>query len=113
MQVQNGVGCDETTHITKATPSLWRLRETTMDFYPYGTRALIRGRKAHTVLDTVARHFLPYPVPLCRAPGKLRKDDQSCKSVKDYLEEKYVYDHRMNRKGRYEPRQIVRNFWRV
>lgn len=32
-----------------------------MDFYPYGIRAITRGLKAHTVLDTVARHFLPDP----------------------------------------------------
>jgi hypothetical protein len=83
-----------------------------MDFYPYRIRAMSRGLKAHTKLDSVAVHFLPDPVPVCRARGKFRKDDQSCKSVKDYLHEKYVYDKWMMRRGRYEPRQIVRNFMR-
>ena len=44
--------------------------------------------------------------------GKLRKDDQSWKMVKNYLQEKYVDNVIDKRKGRYEPTQIVRNFWR-
>jgi hypothetical protein len=65
--------------------------------------------KAHTLLDTVARHFT---TPMRKMGGKLRKDDQSWKSVKDYLQEKYVCTLIDKRKGRYESRQIVRNFWR-
>jgi hypothetical protein len=76
-----------------------------------GTRAWKRELKAHTLLDTVARHFTVGPFPKHRG-GKLRKDDQSCKGVKDYLAEKYVYDQINRRKGRYEPSQIVRNFFR-
>jgi hypothetical protein len=32
--------------------------------------------------------------------------------VKDYLQEKYVWHVNNKRKGRYEPTQIVRNFFR-
>jgi hypothetical protein len=61
------------------------------------------------VLDTVARHFT---TPMRKTGGKLRKDDQSWKMVKNYLQEKYVDNVIDKRKGRYEPTQIVRNFWR-
>jgi hypothetical protein len=83
-----------------------------MYFNPLRIRAMSRGLKAYTRLDKVAVHFLPDPVPV-RSRGKFRKDDSSAKSVNDYLHEKYVYDHRMKRKGLYQPSQIVRNFWRV
>jgi len=83
-----------------------------MDFYPHGTRAFKPCLKAYTKLDNVTRHFTPDRLPLSRTCGKLRKDDQSCKSVKDYLEETYMFDLLKKRKGRYVPRQIVRNFTR-
>ena len=79
-----------------------------MYFHPLGTRASTRDLKAHTKLDSVSRHFELEPVR--KTPGKLRKDDQSCKGVRDYLAEKYVCVR--ERKGRYEPSQIVRNFFR-
>jgi len=63
------------------------------------------------VLDTVARLFTP-PCAGAENTGKLRKDNQSCKSVKDYLQGKYVCNLIDKRKGRYEPTQIVRSFWR-
>jgi hypothetical protein len=83
-----------------------------MDFNPFGTRAMARGLKAQTVLDTVARHFTPDRMPVRRRRGKFRKDDQSCKGVRDYLEEKYMWHINNRQKGRYEPMQIARDFWR-
>jgi hypothetical protein len=83
-----------------------------MDFYPYRTRAFKRYLKAYTKLDNVTRHFTPDRLPARKTPGKLRKDDQSCKGVQDYLAETSMYDQITKRKGRYEPRQIVRNFLR-
>jgi hypothetical protein len=80
-----------------------------MDSNPLGTRGMTRGLKAHTVLDTAGRHYI---TPMRKTGGKLRKDDQSCKGVQDYLAEKYVWHINNRRKGRYEPSQIVRNFFR-
>lgn len=77
-----------------------------------GTRAFRRDLKAHTKLDNVSRHFDLEREPLRTTPGKLLKDDQFAKSVRDYLAEKYVYDQLKKRKGRYEPSQIVRDFFR-
>lgn len=66
--------------------------------------------RAHTLLDTVARHFTLEREPVRKIPGKFRKDDQSCKGVQDYLAERYLL--RRGMRGRYEPRQISRNFFR-
>ena len=51
-----------------------------MDFCPHGIRALTRRLKARSVLDIVAWHYT-IRIPMSRTRGKLRKDDQSCKSV--------------------------------
>lgn len=64
--------------------------------------------RANTRLDTVARHF---DEPMRKTGGKLRKDDQSCKGVQDYLADKHIDCQVHRRKGRYEPTQLVRNFW--
>ena len=73
-------------------------------------RAYPRDLKVHTKLDNVSRHFDLEREPLRTTPGKLRKDDQSCKGVRDYLAEKYLYVR--ERRGRYWPRQLCRNFSR-
>lgn len=59
-----------------------------------------------TRLDTVARYF---HTPMRKSGGMFLKDDQFSKSVQDYLAEKYL--HVRGWKGRYEPSQIVRNFF--
>ena len=64
------------------------------------------------MLDSVTRHFTPDRLPVSMTRGKHLKDDQSWKMVKDYLQEKYVWHVNNKRKGRYEPTQIVRNFFR-
>jgi len=74
-------------------------------------RAYPRDLKAHTILDTVSRHYMPFPVPVGRR-GKFLKDDQFSKGVRDYLAQKYVLDQIRKREGRYEPRQIAKNFFR-
>jgi hypothetical protein len=74
-----------------------------------GTRAYPHGLRAHTRMDTVARHF---HTPMSKIGGKLLKDDQSAQGVQDYLAEVYVWQMNNRRKGRYEPTQIVRNFWK-
>jgi len=83
-----------------------------MNFNPFGLRAMKRGLKAHTVLDGIARHFAPTPMPFRSERGKLRKDDSSSKSVRDYLAEKQVYRQIHPRKAPYEPNQMARNFWK-
>ncbi len=82
-----------------------------MYFHPLGTRACTRDLKAHTKLDSVSRHFDLEREPVRKTPGKLRKDDQSCKGVQDYLAEKYLCVR--ERRGKYDPKQIVRNFLSV
>jgi len=82
-----------------------------MNLNPVGLRAMRRGLKSHTLLDSVARHFTVGPFPKGR-DGKFLKDDQSAKVVQHYLEEKYVAARITKRKGRNEPMQIVRNFWK-
>lgn len=82
-----------------------------MDFNPHGLRRIPRALRAHNKLDTVARHFATSAVPTGRS-GKFWKDDQSCKSLLDYLEEKYLDARITKRKGRYQPAQIARNFFR-
>lgn len=82
-----------------------------MDFHPHRLRAFPLPLRAHTLIDTVARHYTLGPFPKGET-GKFLKDDQCAKGVQDYLAERYVDAMVFRRRGRYEPRQIVRNFFR-
>jgi hypothetical protein len=82
-----------------------------MYFNPHGTRNLPRATKAYNRLDSVARHYEPRRMPI-GARGKFQKDDQHAKGVQDYLADAFIEAHQSKRKGRYQPRQIARNFFR-
>ena len=78
----------------------------------FGTRAWTRRLKSHTLLDRIAEHSPREFTRVRKTRGKLKKDDYYWQSVRDSLENKNLLAQIRMRKGRYEPSQIVRNFFR-